>query len=86
MIAPDRHVGDFGNVDACFLSELCLRAVFVEHRHCEPTIIRDTFCVVHRDQAVGVARVADDENADIGSSVACDRFTLSSEDLTIDTE
>ena len=86
VVAPDRHVGDCRNVYPGLLSELRLGAVFVEARHCKPPVVRHIRCVVHGDQAVGVARVADDECADVAGSVVLDRLALACENLAVDSE
>ncbi len=76
----------FGHIDAGFLRELGLGAVFVEARHCEPAIARDRLRVVHRDQAIGVARISDHEDAHILGGVLLDRLSLADEDLAVDAE
>ena len=44
------------------------------------------FRVVHRDQAIGVARISDDEDAHIGGGVFLDRLALADENFAVDAE
>jgi len=73
-------------VDAGFGGELAFGAIFVKTGHGEPTVGRNVFGVVHRDQAVGVAGIADDEDADIGGGVFGDGLALAGEDFAVDAE
>ncbi len=73
-------------MDAGFGGELAFGAIFVKTGHGEPTVGRNVFGVVHRDQAVGVAGIADDEDADIGGGVFGDGLALTSEDFAVDAE
>src|SRR5439155_15450490 len=86
VISPDRHVRDRANAYAGLLRELRAGAVFVQSRHREPTVARDVFRVVHRDQAVGVAWVSDHEHTHIGRRILLNRLTLSDENFSIDPE
>ena len=65
---------------------MSLGAVFVEHRHGKPPLARDSRSVVHRDQRVRVARVADHEHAHVRSGVLLDGLTLAGENLAVDAE
>ena len=69
MISPDRHVGDARDFDAGLVRELRFGAIFIEPGHGKPAIARNLLRVVHRDQAIGVARIANDEDAHIGGGV-----------------
>ena len=71
---------------AGFGGELGLGAVFVEAGHGEPAVGGDALGVVHGDEAVGVAGIADDEDAHIGGGVFFDGLALADEDLAVDAE
>ena len=86
MIAPDGHVGDFGYVHAGLMRELRLAAILIEARHREPTLPRNRFRVVHRDQAIRVARIANDKNAHISRRMFLDRLTLPDKYFTVNAE
>src|SRR5262249_53717682 len=83
---PDGHVRNRANANTSFLCELRACTVFVEPRHGEPPIARDVFRVIHRDQAIGVAWISDDEHAHIGRSIFLDRLTLPYENFAVDAE
>ena len=42
--------------------------------------------VVHGDEAIGVARIADDEHADVAGGVLLDGLALADENLAVDAE
>ena len=63
------------------LRELRAGAIFVQPRHGKPAIARNFFRVVHRDEAIGVARISDHEHTHIGRSIFLDRLTLPDENL-----
>ena len=73
-------------LDAGLLRELRAGAVFIQSRHGEPAIARDLLRIVHRDQAIGVARISDHEHAHIGRSILLNRLTLADENLAVDPE
>ena len=64
------------NIDARFFGELRFAAVFVETRHGEPAVARNPGRIVHGDHAIGVARIADDQNADIFRRIFLNRLGL----------
>ena len=72
--------------DARFLRELRLRAIFIEPRHGKPAIARDRLRIVHRDQAIGIARISDHEDANILRGIFFDRLPLADENLAVDPE
>ena len=86
MIAPNRHVRDAGDLDTRFVCELRARPIFIEPRHGEPAIARNVFCVVHRDQTVGVAGVSDHQYTHIGCGISLDGLTLPDENFAVDPE
>ena len=86
MIAPDGDIGDGGDVHAGFFRELRFGAVFVEARHGEETVARNSRRVVHGDEAIGVARIADDENADVAGGIFLNGLALADEDFAVDAE
>lgn len=86
VVAPDAHVSDFRNMHAGFGSELAFCTVLVEASHGKEAVVWHAICVVHRDEGIGIARVADDENADVVRCVTSDGFSLASEDFAVDAE
>jgi len=71
---------------AGLLRELALGTVFIKTGHCKETILRHTVRVVHRDQRVGVAGIADDQHAHIFGRIAGDGLALTGENLAVDAE
>ena len=71
---------------AGLLRQLRLGAVLVEARHREPAVGGDVGRVGAGDQAVRVARVADDEHADVARRVVVDGLALGPEDPAVDRE
>src|SRR5205085_5779515 len=59
MISPHRHIRDSRHLDARLPGELGFRAIFVKTGHGEEPVSRKVGRVVHRDKAVGVARLAE---------------------------
>ena len=71
-------------VHAGLLRELRLGAVLVEAGHREPAVGGHVGRVRPRDEAVGVARVADHEHAHVARRVVVDRLALRLEDPAVD--
>ena len=86
MVAPDGHVGRVAPGNTGFLRELRFGAVLVEAHHGEPAFAGNGRCVAHGNEAIGVARIADHEDADIGSGVLFNRPALADKDLAVDAE
>lgn len=86
MVTPDGHIGDGGEGDVGFKGELCFSAIFVEARHGEPAIFRDTGSGVHGDVAVGITGITDDEGTDIRGSIFFDSLALTDKDFSVDVE
>ena len=86
MVAPDGHVRHRVNAYARLLRELRAGAVFIQSSHGEPAVARDVFRVVHRDQAIGVARISDHKHTNIGRSVVLNGLALLNENLAVDPE
>ena len=86
MIAPNGNIAHLGNMGACLGGELSGGPVLIESRHGEPAISRDVGSIVHRDKAVGVARVSNHKDANIGSSRTLNGLPLPRKDLSIDAE
>ena len=80
MVAPYRHVRDRGDGHIAFLRDLGDRAVVVEPGHRGEPLARDRARVVHRDEAVRVRRIADDEDAYVVRGALGERFALHGED------
>ena len=86
MIAPDREIRDLRHLHAGALGELRFRAVFIEPRHGKPALARHALRVVHRDEAVRIARIADHEHAHVAGGLPLDRLPLADENLAVDPE
>jgi hypothetical protein len=86
MISPDGHVRHLGNVRPGFLCELRLRAIFIKPCHGKPAIARDRLRIVHGDKAIGVARIADNQNAHVFCRILFDRLALADENLAVNAE
>ena len=86
VVAPDGDVGDVLDQHAGLLGELRLGPVLVEAGHGEPAVGGDVGGVAAGDEAVGVAGVADDEDADVLRRVVVDGLTLGAEDAAVDLE
>ncbi len=86
VVAPDAEFGDLGDGDAGLLGELGLGAVFVEAGHREELLVGDIGGAGHGDEAIGIAGVADDHDADGGFGVVIDGLALPDEDFAVDAE
>ena len=64
MIPPDAQVAHHAVMNSGFRSELTLGAIFIQTRHCKKLIVRNTCRVVHRNKAIRIAGVSDDQRAD----------------------
>ena len=69
-----------------FFARACDGAVVVEPRHGGPALGGDVAAVAVGDQAVGVARIADDQDAHVLRRVGRQRLALADEDLAVDAE
>ena len=83
MIAPDAQVRDRFDRRTRLLGELRARAVFIQRCHREELIARHPGGAVHGDEGIRVARIADDERADILRRVARDGRALAGENLAV---
>ena len=86
MITPDAHVGNTAYRCIGLLGELSLGAVFIQTCHGKEPLIRHLRCIIHGDQAVGVAGVAHYQNAYVTCGVVVDGLTLAGENLAINTQ
>ncbi len=86
MVTPNAEFGNLVHCNASFLSELCLGAVLVETSHGEELLVRNAWRTLHRDQAIRVTWVTDDDDAHTWLCVIINRLTLANKYLTIDTE
>jgi len=77
------HVRDRVDADRSLRRELSLGAVVVEAHHRAEALARHIRGVRHRDQRVGVGRVADHENMQIAGRVGVERLPLGLEDAAI---
>ncbi len=86
VVAPDAEFGDLVDGDAGLLCELCLGAVLVEAGHGEELLVGNAGCTLHGDEAVGVAGVANNQDADAWLCVVVDRLALPDKDFAVDPE
>ncbi len=86
VVAPDGDVRDLAVLHAGLLRQLRLGPVLVEAGHGEPSVGGHVGSVRPGDQAVGVARVADHEDAHVGGGVVVDRLALRLEDPAVHRE
>ena len=84
MVAPDGHVGDRRHRCPRLAGQLAGGPVLIEPGHGEPALVGDVGRMGPGDQAVGVARVPDDEHPDVGRGVGADGLALRSEDAAVD--
>ena len=68
------------------LGEGTLGTVLVETRHGVPAILRNAGSIVHGDEAVRVAGIADHEDVDVVGGITLNCLALADEDLPVDTE
>ncbi len=83
MIPPDGHTGDVFVAHARFPSQSIPRTIVVQARHRRPAFRRDIATVVVRDQAVGIAGIANNQNANIRRGIGCQGLPLGNKDLGI---
>jgi hypothetical protein len=86
VVAPDRHAPDRGHRLLGLVGELRYCPVVVEPGHGGEPLARDVRRVVHRDQRVGVGRVADDEDPQVVGCLVGQRFSLHGEDGAVGLE
>ena len=86
VVAPDGQVGHGGDRGPGLAGQLGLGPVLVEAGHGEPPVGGNLGRIGAGDQAVGVAGVADDQDADVGRGVLGDGPALGLEDAAVDTE
>mmetsp|Transcript_24940 Transcript_24940/g.40023 ORF Transcript_24940/g.40023 Transcript_24940/m.40023 type:complete len:314 (-) Transcript_24940:458-1399(-) len=83
MVAPDSDVGDCFVEDASLERQLALGAVFVQTSQRVEVLAAQVGCVLHRDQRVGVARVAHHAHLALGAGHFVERLALAYEDLAV---
>ena len=86
VVAPAGHVGDRRDGLAELVGELRLGTVVVEPHHRGEALARHVRRVRHRDQAVGVGRVANHQDLDVFGGAGVDRFALGLEDSAVGLE
>ena len=86
VIAPNAEVGNATHWHAGLLRELRLGAVFVQTRHGKEPVVGHVRRVVHGDQAVRVAGVADHQHARIAGGVVIDGLALAGKNLAVNAE
>ena len=83
VVAPDRHLLDVGDRGAGLRGELGDRAVVVEAGQRREPLARDVGGVRHRDQGVGVGRVAGHADADVVGGDVVQGLALGGEDRAV---
>ena len=83
MISPDSQLRYVTPVEAGLQSQLGLCAVFIQSRHGKPAVRGHVLRVLHRDKAIGIARISHNDHANIRSCISGDRFALRGKDLSI---
>src|SRR4029077_4885287 len=83
MIAPYAHVRDVAHRRRDLRRELCDGAVVVEAHHRGEALARDVRGAGHRDQAVRVGWVADDQHLHPSGGALVQRAALDGEDLAV---
>ena len=86
VVAPDRHLADVGDGDAGLGGELRDGAVVVEAGQRREALARDVRGVAHRDERVGVGRVAGHRDADVVGGVVVQGLALTGEDAAVGLE
>ena len=86
VVAPDRHLLDVGDRGAGLGGQLRDRPVVVEAGQRREPLLRDVGGVGHRDQRVGVGRVAGDADADVVGGDLVERLALRGEDRAVGRE
>ena len=84
MISPNRHVRYAGDFHTGFVCQLRSGAVLVQPRHGKPAVPRNFLGVVHRDQAIGVARISNYKDAYVGRGVSFNGLALADKNLAVD--
>src|SRR5216683_7458779 len=84
VVAPDAQVPYDPDRYAGLPGQQRLGAVLVQPGHGKPALREYLGSVGSGDQAVGVARVTDDEDANVARGRGCDRLALRSEDAGVD--
>ena len=67
-----------------FFGQLRFGAIFVQPRHGKPALARNLRRALHGDEAIGIARIAHDQDADIRRGVFLQGAALASENFAID--
>ena len=83
VVAPDDHFPEIGHVRARLLRQLRERAVVIETNHRRETRGAQARRVLHRDQRIGVRRVADDQHAHVAIRDGVERLALHRENLRV---
>jgi hypothetical protein len=83
VVAPDSHLPDRGNRLADLLRDLRDRSVVVKAHHAGELGRFERGGVLHRDQGVGVGRIADYQHLHIAVGDLVERLALRGEDLAV---
>ena len=86
VVAPDRHVRDVGDRGAGLGGQLADRAVVVQAGQRREPLLRDVGGVAHRDERVGVGRVAGHRDADVICRNGVQGLALRGEDAAVGLE
>src|SRR5690606_2589953 len=86
MIPPYGDVLDFFDRYPSFFRQLRCGSILVETCHGEPAMTRNVRGVVHGDQAICIAGVADDDNSHIFCCRVLDGPTCAGKDRSVDAD
>lgn len=86
VVAPDSEIADVAPVGAGFEGELGFCTVFVEASHSKPAVCGNVAGVIHRDEAIRIAGISDDEGANVRSSIFLNGLALGDKNFAVDVE
>src|SRR5437763_5018731 len=86
MVTPDGDIGDGGDIDAGLFGQVRFGAVFVEARRGEKAVARNFRGIIHGDEAIGIAGVSHNMDANILGRVFLENLALTDENFAIDPE
>ena len=86
MISPNCDIGNFGNLYASLGCKLSSRPVFIKTSHCKPTLAGYIRCIIHGDEAVRIAWIANHQNSHVRSSIIIDGLALAGKYFAINSQ
>ena len=84
MIAPDCHIGNISHGYSGFPGKLALGTIFVQSRHCEPAVTGNIRCIIHGNQAVGIAGITYHNYSYVAAGVLINCFSLAYKNSAVD--